>query len=513
MNNETNNPNGTVLGSVNNNPEINPNPMPQAPQANSQLNNMGTVLDSGNTVVLPNNNSLNSQSGDLTGINPSPTQVMNGNTVMNANSNVNPVPPINNMGVNNQVLTGSQVVGPQSTNTIVSNPDSSNSVDNSGVNSVVTPKNVESPVPSIEPANTPNPTYTNPQTISPAPMPGFESPSTVGTTPPISLESEKKPKKPTNKLAFIVIIIVLLLAVGLGTYYILNYTNILNKSAKANVETKNLKINLGEALPESNESYATVTGTSISNCSKDLSSVNVNVAGVYSFTITCGETKSVGTITVIDNTELEVSTKTVYKVVGDTTITPSEFVTDPKSDLNYSFVSASEVTNMLSQIGTHEIKLTVNDNNGKTTEVTATLIVLEHAIKGELVCSSSNSQTVSGSSANMTVSESFIIVDDGNNSFGKVATEIYKFVFSDETEYKTYLNSYNTDGAITINNIVANSNNVNFDDNNLSITIINILDNSEVINRYGEANLQNYSSIKGHFENNLGYKCTYEKLS
>ena len=184
MNNDQNNLNGAVLGSVGNNPESNPTPAPQT----SAVNPGNVVLGSTpvSQVVTPNPD-------------PNPNMVVTPPTNNAVMAGPTPSEPQNTVMAGNQVVTPeSQVVTPNPTPVV--NPEPVNP------NGVVPPVGPAGPAPQPSApteqtalnngSGIPNPqvNYTNPQNINPAPMPGFEGQGTVGTTPPISLEKEKKPK-------------------------------------------------------------------------------------------------------------------------------------------------------------------------------------------------------------------------------------------------------------------------------------------------------------------------------
>lgn len=457
MNNDTNsNLNGTVLGNVDNT-NLNPNPIPT--ETVESLDNV-VPENLNNGQVVNNMMAQPQQQSELV-----QTEQSAQNTFFNN-------PPVNDIN------TGSLNEGPQIQSTVIE------------------------PVQQVEPT----PAYTNPQTINPAPMPGFESSDTIGTQPPISLEPEKQPKKKTNKVLFIIIILILLAGVGFGTYYVLNYTDLLSKAEQISIVTNDLEINMGDPLSTNISDYATITGTDSKNCSLNTMDVDNKKEGTYEFKITCGETIKTGTIKVVDNSVLEVETQKVYKAKGET-LEANEFIKDANSALTYQFVDETSINSLLNgEAGTYTVKIRVTSKNNKSIEVDATLVIMQYAIKGYLVCST-NEQNIENSNASMTVSEKFAIVNDGNNGYGKIAEEIHTFKFTDETEYSNLLATYKTENKITINNITGST---TFDDTTLTITIANEKENDKVVSEYGEVNLQNYSTIKTHFEKTLGYKCVYE---
>lgn len=448
MNNDTNNNfNGQVLGSVNN-----------TPNGNNNVDSLGIS----NTQMQPET------------LDTLDTSMVMGNNIVNDQPIQSDLGTQNNNYINmNEGITSNSVNPTQ--NVVNSNP----------VN--------------------PEPAYTNPQSINT--MPGFDNPGTIGTTPPISLEPEKKPKKKQNKTLFVVIIIIVLFGIGFGTYYVLKYTDLLNSSPKIDIVTKDLEINIGDKLSTNTGDYATITGTDIKNCSLSTIDVDTTKEGIYNYTITCGEIYRTGKVTVVDNRELEISTKKVYKVKNDTLLDPKEFIEDSVDSYSYEFVDIESVNTYLSSDpGTYKVKIKVTAGN-KTTEVEAELVILEYAIKGYLVCESKE-QNVNDLSAIMTVKDKFAIVDSNvaKNIFGNVATEEYNFKFTDETEYTTFLAQSKTSSEITINGITGKP---SFDDTNLTITISKDISNIDIASEYGVEST--FSAMKTYFSATLGYSCTYVK--
>jgi len=349
----------------------------------------------------------------------------------------------------------------------------------------------------------PEPAYTNPQSINP--MPGFESPNTIGTTPPISFEPEKQPKKKQNKTWFVILIIVVLFGIGFGVFALLRYTDLLNPSIKVEIKTKELEVSLNEKLSSDVKDYADISGTDNKNCSVDTTKVDITKEGEYKFQVKCGEKISEGIIKVVDNEDLKVEVKPLYKVKDDT-VEAKDFIVEVNKDYNYEFVNKEEVLNNLKTIGRYTVKIKAIKGE-KTKEVDATLVVIEYKIKGYLICES-NSQQLQGSSTTKVNSQKFGIYDTNENKFAGVASEINTFKFVDETEYVNYVAKYNNEGKITIDNI---SGTPNFDDANLTITLSNELKREDLISKYGEETINTFISIKTYYEKTLGYSCSYQK--
>lgn len=507
MNSENNN-NGTVLGSVNNG-EM-PNPVPTngvenlgVPENNptpvEPVNNMGMDSPIPTPEPLPvEPNPMDSVPVNPTPVNPIPFNEPPVGPIPVNPAPVNPTPVVPEPVVPEPVspLNVGEPMAPEPQVPPVAPPVES-------VTPQPTPLNANNPVPPVAPT----PAYTNPQMVNP----GFESPNGIGSNPPLSFEPEKEPtpkKKANNKLIFIIIVVVVLAGVGFGTYYVLNYTNILNGGANnVNIKTNDLEVNLGDELSTNINDYASITGTDAKNCSLNTMNVNKSSAGVYEYTITCGEMHKTGKITVVDNSELKVDLNTVYKTKGEN-LEAMEFAKEG-SDVKLEFVDSSEVEKYLSgNAGTYKVKLKATEDS-KSSEVEGKLIVLENELKGFLTCTSTP-QDITDLSAKMTVGERFAIVTDGtNNIFGNFAQEVHTFDFSegDASQYDELLEKYNNGEDIELNNITGE---VSFNDNK-TITITNDKSVDELNTSYGADNLKTYSSIRTYFTTNLKYECKFSK--
>lgn len=446
---------------------------------------------------------------------------MNNDTNNNLNG-VNNETPTNLNNFESQVLDGYQsqvmdnVVQPtpvsnptpvQDPNSMLSNP--TPVVDNTQPSNIgVSPVPVENMnMGNVNQVETPQ-AYTNPNTINtnPNPMPGFENSGVIGTTPPISLEQEKQPKKKNNMTVFILLIVLVLLGIGGGVWYVLNNTDLLKKPAPISISTKNVEINVGDDIPSDVSAYADIVGTDSNNCSVDRNNIDRNHEGNYNFTVKCGEISKTGTITVVDNRELQVTTKTVVKTKGEE-ISVNDFIVAPDDNITYEFTDANAVNSIMTGTsGSYVVKITATDGK-KTTEVNANLILFDKKLKGYLNCSS-NSQTILDGAASMTVVDKFAIIDTTDFAFGNVAIEEHVFKYTDEASYADLISKYNTDGSVTINGITGNT---SFDNTASTVTIENYLSSETLNSKYGANVLKNYSSINSYFKDTLGYNCTYER--
>lgn len=533
MNNENNNVTGTNLngntgipgvGPIPNNGNVNPTPNPipnmgsapePTPIVNPGATENGVASSPVGSPVPPLNNNPVSDNNINNNVNiPGGTESpLNGATLGNStpiDMNPNPMPDNNN-------LNSPTNIGPTSGtffNSSSLGTDSSNTTNNTLNN----PGNTINQQPISNPS--PAPAFTNPQAIagnSAGSMPGFESSNTIGTTPPISFESEGTQKpvknpKGNSKLPFIIIVLVVLAGVGFGTYYVLNYTNLINKNNNPGISItpKTFEVNLGDELSTEIADYATITGTASSNCQLDTSKVDVTVAGTYDYTVTCGERQETGSITVVDNTELAIELKTVYKTVGDT-ITANEFAKDPNDGYVYAFLDQTIVTNNLNTAGVHKVTLKVSQNvaGSKETTVEGKLVVLAYPVKGYLTCSSEATPNAANTYT-LTTSEQFVIVDkpDLESAFGDLAFEINKFVFNSEEDYQSNKETYKSSGSITIDGKTGEA---VFNDDEKSMTLTSEKDNNSLIAEYGADNIQTYRTLYTYFRQTMNYSCTFER--
>ncbi len=440
------------------------------------------------------NNTSNNLNGQVLGsVNPTPNQEV-----------VNPgvVPPVESVQPTPEAVNNSSVmVGNVGTPTPEVTPVTPEVAPVTPEVTPATPEAAPNPTPVAEPVN-----YTNTQVINtvpgtPTPMPGFDNPNVVGTTPPQAPETEA-PKKKNNKKMFIAIIVVLLLLVAGATYFILNKSKIINNNTELTITTKGLEINAGDTLSEDINDFATISGD-VRNCSLDTSNVKTDVAGTYEYTITCGEKIKTGTVTVHDDGALAVELKTVFKIKGST-IEAKEFAVNP--EYSYEFVDIAEAEKISTyDIGTYTLKVKASFN-GKNATKEGKVVILASAVKGNLVCTSKE-QAVSDPASAMTVTDKLAIVDDGQNGYGNYGEQVYTYKFTDEAVYKTTVGKI-ANGKLTIGDVtgVADYNN---EDKTITITLD--INNDELKSKYGEDNIKDYGSINSYYTGTLGYSCEYQK--
>ncbi len=313
-----------------------------------------------------------------------------------------------------------------------------------------------------------------------------------------------------NKLVFIAIVIIAILAVGIGTYIILKVTRSAG-SRNVDITLNNLEVYVGDTLP-GRSSFATVKGMNIENCKFDLSKINTTRAGTYEFTVTCGSVSKTGNVKVLDNHQLENSLVDVIKVKNQK-LTVDEFLKSPSPNYTYKFTDKDAVQQDLRNVGEYEVSITATNTENKSFEIKGKLYVVNYEIKGYLTCSN-KAQTVPNSSATYVVSNRFGISynkDQNSNIYSGLGFEIYTFTFSDQVEYSSYVKTYNTSGSVVVNNVT--SDNITFDDVNRQISITSKLNNIDLYNKYGENIFNKYSTLRTYYTKTLNNDCTYSKVS
>lgn len=415
--------------------------------------------------------------------------------------NINPTP---NVVTNPQVDSVNQVPGsvPPQGATITSNPE------------VPTPS---TPTPA-EPVATPIPGTENANSNMPSNMGGGigQEPSSIalgsvdsnGFVEPTKIEDigavppkQEKPKRPMNKVLFVIIIVVLIAAVAFGVYYYLNMS-----SNKANVTLKEVTIGLGETLSDNINDYATITGGGASSCNLNNNNVNANALGDYNFTITCGDDSYSGTVHVVDETAPTAELKVSYKVVNTTTYSIDDFVEycNDASNCTFNFTDESAVQGYLTTAGgPYDVGITLTDDAGNQKEVNAVLYVAPYAITAITECSSPES-SIEGYDGTVTISDNLLIgsSETGLNYMG-IARRVYTYTFANEEDYLNVVGD--KPEIITFNNQTGIA---SYDDTNHVLTISADLPQSTLDLEAGGTFDVSYGGFKNYYENNLGYTCT-----
>lgn len=307
-----------------------------------------------------------------------------------------------------------------------------------------------------------------------------------------SNKKEKKPKKESKlsnvikKVLFTVLIIALMGGVAYGLYFYLKLGR--NKNTEnINVVLSDKNVSIGDTLPSDLSYYGTITGTDVSNCSLDVASVNVNVPGEYKYYVTCKKYRFEGKIFV--NNNLNISTKILYKSVGDT-VAPEDFISNPSAEYTYTFVDAEGILNLLDNESVPTkvaIKVTGGDTSGI---INAGIVVLQEKPFMYLTCSSVevNSETNTNY-----ITDKFAINSDRNLMGEKYRISTY--LFEDEDSLKNRLNEY-SDFVSSV------------DYEGLTLSVIEVLEDSTLDEEYGSTFPTTYYDTQSYYKNTKQFKCS-----
>ncbi|MEG1363840.1 MAG: hypothetical protein RSC92_05375, partial [Clostridia bacterium] len=319
----------------------------------------------------------------------------------------------------------------------------------------------------------------------------------IGTVPPPIINNNKKKQKPLNKILFTILIIVLICGVAYGVYYYLSLSK-----PKVTVKTKPLIVNVDAKLSDNINDYVTITGANSANCVLNTSNVDTKKEGEYTYKVTCGKESFSGKIVVKDTVGPIVVLKDVYVLVNET-IKPDDFIsTCSEKDCVYSFVDKKLLETNLQKIGTYEIEIIVTDKKDNKTNVKGQLFVLPEKVKLVFSCLSKE-EKLTTPVASKTINDRFPI-NDTNNYLG-YATRLYKYVFADETTYKTAIGEKKE--TISFDNITGRA---IYDDKLFSLSITTNLSEENLNKEYGKSFPKGYAEISSYYEETKKYTCTFE---
>lgn len=261
--------------------------------------------------------------------------------------------------------------------------------------------------------------------------------------PPVFENENKKEKKDNKKIIYILLIVVLIAGVGFGIYYFLTAAK--TTATTGGIVTKDLKLELGNALSENIDDYATISGYNKNECKIDTKNISLTKVGAYKFYVTCGEQVVEGTAIVDDTTNPEVITNEVI-VFPNATITIEDFIEScvDASQCTYKFVDENEVTTALKTIGEHDIKILVSDEYNNESTISAKLVVSNDAPVKYLTCTG-ESEDVDDIYATLTNSYKF-----GVSSSNKIynVKKISSYSFEESEDYLAIANNYNESTGI-----------------------------------------------------------------
>lgn len=336
----------------------------------------------------------------------------------------------------------------------------------------------------------------NPQseTIEPVPETPMDDFNAVPVPPVFEEEGKGKKKKEGNRKTLIILLLILLVAaVGFGVYYFLTMAK---KSSKVVITTKEVKVELGSLLSANIDDYATISGYNKMDCELNLDNINMNKVSTYKYTVTCGKVSEEGTIMVDDTTKPEVITSDLT-LLPNSTLNAEDFIEECLDASTCSYEFKTDVTNLTSTTGEHDVEILVSDEYNNQNTVTAKLIISRTAPARYLTCKK-NEESIEDISA--TLVDSYKIGIDTNDNFYN-AVRISKFQFQDKNKYTTVVNDYNeTDG---IHEIVGSA---TFDENGSKI-IIKKNKTLEDMNKELNGKLPSNSNILRAFLSGLGYTC------
>lgn len=353
----------------------------------------------------------------------------------------------------------------------------------------IQPENLETSMPSKEnietlPPETSNTTFTETLTDDFSQVP----------VPPIFEDDNKNKNKKDGKKGLIgVLIVILILAIGFGVYYFLS---IAKDSATRSITTKELKVELGSVLSNNVEDYATISGFNKNDCKLNLSNVNVNKVSTYKYIVTCGKENVEGTIIVDDATKPEVLTNDLV-LLPNATLKAEDFIAKcfDASKCSYSF--KTDVTNLTSTIGEHEVEILVSDEYNNQNVVKAKLTISSVAPVRYLKCSKKEEQLQDISA---TFTDSYKIgIDDKDNFFNAVRSS--EFTFNTLSDYNKAVSDYKEDAGI--HNIIGNT---NFYEGN-KLIVVKSNKTLEDMNKELNGRLPNNSNVLRAYLSGLGYIC------
>lgn len=489
QNNENNGQNdvfgaSTTLGQMN--PGVEPLESLDSPTVGETLSPFGEIPNSvptSNTPVEPLNNEFVAPTNqenvtlDSLGINPSqdtlgsmPVQPDSMNPVIEPaapdftnvgiadtlNNNINSEP---NVGTLDQVTAEPANVGFDTNNT---------GLDNNVAPSTTTPQGPTMPIPDVMPTGSDYQATISTPVDYATPMSDFDQ---IGSTPEI--DPKKRVKKGSPKLIKILCFLIIIGGIGFGCYYFINIKGIFDNSS---VTTKNITLELGQELTENINDYATFKNTSSSNCTQDLSQVDVTKVGTYEYKITCGDKSYTGNVSVVDTTAPDAIPRNVIAKVNDQ-LEPSDFIKECSEDnCTYEFKDSSAVGTDLTTSGLKTIVINVSDENGNNKELYIPLFVAEFDFNYGLIAYKTETNSESG----YTLTEKHFV-----EYVSQAGYTLYQYKFDDESSYDEIANAYTNNGTLTIGEVTGIP---VFNKKNLQITIVKEYANIVPLSDYGSTN-------------------------
>ena len=268
--------------------------------------------------------------------------------------------------------------------------------------------------------------------------PGVPMPNMGIPTPPQAPINGGKEKKPLSMPLIIALVVILVLAVGVGVWFVLFGSKSKVPAIEIIPFVKNVE--LGATIDTTSaSSFATIRGISPSECTVS-TTLNTNLAKTYEYTITCGGVSSGTQEVVVSDTLAPVVVLKDVVVVPNTEVNAKDFV---ESIEDASIEESSEYARFVQEVnttaeGTFQVELEFTDLYGNSTTETGTLIVDVNAPDHYYIC---NSDGESGEKLNYRFGIS-------SDSYIYDAVKVVTFTYTDEASYNEAVEAYNTSNSI-----------------------------------------------------------------
>ncbi len=327
----------------------------------------------------------------------------------------------------------------------------------------------------------------------------------VGTEPPA--QKEPKAKKPMNKVVFIILIVALLGAIAYGVYY---YLKLGQDNKKISVTTKTVESALNAELSTNIADYATITGTSATNCQLNTGEVDITKEGAYEFTVTCGNDTYKGAIKIVDTTPLTAQTKEVYAAVPNEGEAPREYqaeefiIPDTCSgeECTYAFAEGTDINSHLTQTGNYDVNIVVTDQNGKTNTLTASLVVLSTPVRLFVSCSLPLTEPATGTVNDYIAIGASDLASGNGYAFINYAYRLTTYNFANKEDYEAAVGE--KPAELTYNNVMGQA---TYDDANLTLTLRTNLSTDALNSEAGGTFPSPYTEVYAYYQNK-GYTCS-----
>ncbi len=339
--------------------------------------------------------------------------------------------------------------------------------------------------------NTINTISENPPTFGGVPTP----PNTSSVDTLVSEPKKDKRKGKGKKSLIIILVFILILGIGAGVYYFLN----VSQTSSIVVTPILNELELGSTLSDNLSDYASFSGIDPASCKLNNSAINVDIINTYSYSISCpGLSEDVkSTVRVRDTVGPVVKLKDVV-VKPDTDVLVDDFISkcsdlSLNGDCDVSISDSSiDLDELVKEVGTYEIPLSIKDDFNNETLVTANLVVSDDAPSLFLNCEvASDFKTTT--KANVRGSYEYGINDADEISTAK---KVLIYQFDSESDYLELKSSYEANQ--TIDNLIGD---VSFDDDNYRAVLEVNLDVEELsVELDSDSEIKTYEDVAVYHE-------------